>query len=331
MADLTVVIVSYNTKDMTLALLESLKDEADQIIVVDNASTDGSLEVLSEWSHRSSAHRLIANDRNVGFATANNQAFRLCTSRYVLLLNSDTLVRPGDLRKLTTWLDCNPEFGGCGPRLIFPDGSPQFTMGPHPTLWTFIVRFLGLKKLLPTRALRKNIAQMLGPLLGPTLQAYMNPPDSHSGAIDVDSLSGAALMVRKELIDQVGGLDGGYFMYLEDCEWCIRIRKAGWRLAYLPDVSILHYVGASYSAPNKRSFREINPESFRSIMRFAHQHFGAPARLVLKSTISASLLGKCVLILVTALGRNRVELPQTIRHVVRNIGIIWRYQFQAQA
>ncbi len=323
---LTTIVVSYNTEGLTLDCLASLAQEDCEVIVVDNASHDGSAASLQTWQRSlPDRHHLILNDENVGFARANNQGMKQARGRYVLLLNSDTVVQTGQLGQLVAWMDAHPDVGASGPRLVYPDGTPQPSPSPVPTAWMYVVRFLGLKHLLPSPVLKRWVARLLRPLLGKALVSHMDPGTDGASGSEIEYLSGAALLVRKEVIEQVGGLDDGYFMYLEDVDWCIRIRRAGWKLGFVPDVDILHYAGASFKGDRlKKSYRAANPESFKSIMRYLHTYFGAGSRLAVRTVITLSLAVQSLWTLPRLLGSDRAAAVAFIRGNLRNMAIVWQ-------
>ena len=199
--------------------------------------------------------RLIRNAENIGFARGNNIGIAASTGRYVLLLNSDTIVPPGTLARLVAFMDAHPQAGACSPRLLQPDGTPQpYAFGCDPTLGYLLRR--GVNRLLFRRPLHD--------------WAVAEP-------IEVDWVSGACLLVRREAIDQVGGLDEAMFMYFEDNDWCRRMRLAGWQVYYVPTVEITHIGGASLKQ---------NPAAraayYRSLAHFYEKHYGWPGRLLLK-------------------------------------------------
>lgn len=229
---LSVIIVSWNVKDLLLQAIDSLTatwegtQEDLEIIVVDNASSDGTpgmLRANAEHVH------LLVNKENRGFAAANNQGLAIARGRYVLLLNSDTQVRPKALQRLIAYLEAHPDTGLVGPRLLNSDGSVQSSRRRFPTLPILFLESTWLQKLLP-RA---------------TLAWYYMADVPDDVPQDVDWVTGAAMLVRRETVSQVGPLDEGFFMYSEELDWCHRIREAGWRIAYEPAAEVVHYGGKS--------------------------------------------------------------------------------------
>ena len=230
--DLTVVVPSYNTRDLMEQTLRTVLEASAglevEVIVVDNASRDGSAEMVER---KFPEIGLIRNDRNLGFAAANNIAFRRSRGRYVLLLNSDTIVRPDTLRCLVQFLDDHPEAAAAGCKILNPDGTLQLeSRRSFPTPMAAFYKLSGLSRLFPDsrRFGRYNLTYL-----------------DEEQVSQVDALSGSCMMVRRRVIDEVGPLDEDYFMYGEDIDWCFRMQKAGWKIYYVPDTEIIHFRGES--------------------------------------------------------------------------------------
>ena len=237
--DLSIVIPSYNTRDLLEQALHTVMDAATalevEILVVDNASRDGSADMVAATFPQV---QLIRNEENVGFAAANNQALRRVNGRYVLLLNSDTIVRPDTLRCLVEFLDAHPQAGAIGCKILNPDGTLQLSCRRGlPTPMAAFCKMSGLSRLFPNspRIARYNLT-------------YLDPEKTH----EVDALSGSCMMVRKEAMDQVGMLDEAYFFYGEDLDWCFRMRESGWKIFYVPQTEIIHFKGESSRAEQMR-------------------------------------------------------------------------------
>lgn len=235
MTGLSIVIVNWNTGDLlrrcVASLVAAAPAAAHEIIVVDNASSDQSLAGLRRDQAASALFhdgrlRIVENAENRGFGAANNQAFALSRSSFVLLLNPDTQMVPGAIESLIAVLHADPRIAACGPRLVNPDGSLQISVWRNPpTAWEIVLSNLRLYRLLPGR-IRGEL------LLGPHWR--------HDRRRSVRMLSAAALMVRRETIDAVGGFDERFHMYGEDNEWCLRIVRAGWLLVFEPAVVVRH-------------------------------------------------------------------------------------------
>lgn len=229
--DISVVIVSFNTRDMTIDCLQSLLDHKGalnlQIIVVDNCSSDGSSDALRQKFPQID---VIDSPTNGGFAFGNNIGFEQAVGRYVLLLNPDTRVHAGGLETAVQHMDHNRKVGVVGPKVLLDNGDQQSSM----------IHFLSLTQLfwiifIPSLWMRKTS------LFGDLRYAGL----SRDQANDVDAVSGCFMLARRNVLEQIGGLDQRFFMYGEESEWCFRINKAGWLTRYLPDIEILHYGAAS--------------------------------------------------------------------------------------
>lgn len=226
MVDLSVVIVNWNVRELLKECLASLV-EAKEVIVVDNASTDGSGQMVRElFPHV----KLISNQSNTGFPRANNQGIRASQGRYVLLLNPDTQVLNDALSAMVTHMDAYPRVGVLGPQLLNSDGTVQSSRRRFPTLATAFVESTILQRYLPHSSL---------------LQRYYCEDIPPNTIQEVDWVTGACMTVRRETIDEVGLLDEDYFMYSEELDWCFRIKKAGWKIVYLPSARVVHHYGQS--------------------------------------------------------------------------------------
>jgi hypothetical protein len=225
--DLSIIIVNYNTRRMTLDCLESvyanLGNLSAEIILIDNASTDGSVEDVQT---RFPDTHVICNAENRGFATANNLGFAIATGRHVLLLNSDTIVRGQVLAASVAYMDDRPDVGAMGCRVLNTDGSLQHTCTSYPSLLNLTLLCVGLDRLKP-------------------FDRYRLTRWARDNERDVDIVSGCYLLVRREVIEKVGGLDEAFFFYGEETDWARRIRKAGWRLRFAPVGEIVHHGSGS--------------------------------------------------------------------------------------
>ncbi len=227
--DLSVVIVNWNTEALLRDCLKSVFGTVEgitfEVIVVDNASSDGSVAMLKVEFPQV---RRIENYDNRGFAAANNQAFRIMTGRYALLLNSDTVLTDGAVHELYTFMEEHPEaVMACG-QLLNADGSKQNSIASFPTLLSLLVNVPLLETLFPGKYPSKR-------------QDYQRP-------IEVDSGIGACLIVRKSAIDGVGGLDERYFFFFEETDWARTMRDAGWKIYHVPTARIYHFQGKSVGA-----------------------------------------------------------------------------------
>jgi hypothetical protein len=223
---LSIIVVNWNTRDITRNCLLSIREHVTgvdyEVILVDNASSDGSAEMVRlEFPEV----RLIANDQNVGFGRANNQAMRVARGKLFLLLNSDTLVIDDSIQRLANFIESDSGIGIAGCKLLFEDRTLQSSCSRFPSIRLALLEDLMLYKLLPRPA--------QGELL---LGGYW----PHDRARDVDCVWGAAMIVRREVFEQTDGFDERIFMYGEDLEWCMRVRDREWRISFTPDSSIIH-------------------------------------------------------------------------------------------
>ena len=238
--DLSIIIVNWNGGSLLTRCVETVFSSAPkisyEIVIVDNASTDDSVTQLraSAIASQMIANeqlRIIFNSENRGFGAANNQAFALTDSQYLFLLNLDTEVRPGTIDKLIQKLNSDPKIGACGPKLVNTDGSTQVSVFFNPPcVWHTILSQLWLYRLLPRR--------LRGELL---LGWHWN----HDRERSVPMLGGAAILAKREVIENVGGFNERFHMYAEDNEWCWRITKSAWKLVFVPDAVVLHHGGQS--------------------------------------------------------------------------------------
>lgn len=275
MSDLSVVIVTWNARAVLLDCLESLEREVlgrrdpgrmdVEVLVVDNGSADGTVEVVRErypWAE------LIALPENLGFAAGNNVGLRRAKGRHAVLLNSDTVVFRDALESCVRYLDDHPEVGVVGPQLLNPDGSLQNCIHNHPSLLTELVPKGLLETLFPRR--------------------FPSKRRTHPGPIDVEAVLGACLFVRREVLESVGLMPEDYFFFLEETDWCFRIRAAGWRIVHLPGVHIVHVFGAS---TKKKMPAETRIEYHRSLYHFFRKNRGTgPAAAVVLLRVLKGLL-----------------------------------------
>jgi N-acetylglucosaminyl-diphospho-decaprenol L-rhamnosyltransferase len=233
MASMAVAIVNYNTCEQLRACLATVQAEAPgEVVVVDNASSDGSVEMvqaLYPWA------QLHPNKTNFGYGAAANQAISSCTAKYVLLLNSDTRLSAGALQALADYMDSHQRAAVIGPRLANPDGTLQASCYPFPTpLNTFLEN--STMAILLGRLIRRYI-----PLLR---NSYLRTWP-HTSARVVPWVKGAVLVIRRKAFDAVGGFDESYFMYFEDADLCYRLNALGWQVHFAPVTTVVHVGGAS--------------------------------------------------------------------------------------
>jgi GT2 family glycosyltransferase len=270
MIDLAIIIVNWNTRDLLRKCLTSLyhytTDISYDAFVVDNASSDGSPEMVAQ---EFPSVRLIRNSENVGFSKANNQAIRLTSSRYVLLLNSDTELTSNVLKEMVVFMDTHPTVGVAGTKLLNPDGTYQYSCDCFPRT--------------PLILLRDKIMDLCCPGNTMTRQGKMAQWDYNTN-FAVDYLIGAVLVIRRQTLDHIGLLDEQFFMYAEDIDWCYRAASAGWETYYLGEMSISHYNrGSSEKTPEASSqLRKLRTES---LLKFYQKHHGVFSVVMVKLLI----------------------------------------------
>ena len=251
MVDLSIIIVNWNTKEYLLHCIDSILQKKGsipmEIIVIDNGSRDRSGE---EVKRQFPGLRLIENGRNLGFAKAVNQGLRVSSGRYLLLLNPDTQLREGAIENLVSFMESHAEAGVAGAQLLKGDGSKQNSIANFPSL--------------TTELLNKNLLRRLFPKKFPGKEKDYPEP------IEVDSVIGACMMVRRDVLDQVGLLDEDYFLFLEETDWCYRIKRAGWRIYHVPQAEAYHFQGKSAETVKKRA----RVEFYRSRYQFFKKNRG---------------------------------------------------------
>ena len=248
MPEVSAVVVSYNAAPWIERCLDSLRGTEAEMIVVDNGSTDGTLEIVREKFPEAR----VLEEENRGFGAGNNAGMRVASGRYFLLLNPDAWLTDGALEKLVAFADERPDAGVVGPRLLNPDGSLQRSVRGYPTPWRIATEYFFLRKLAPrSRA----------------LNAFFGQQFDHESVREADYLFGACLLVRREAVDSVGGFDEDFFLMSEEVDWCYRFREAGWKVLFYPGAEVFHVVGAS-----------LNPRQFHAIVRghlqFLRKHRG---------------------------------------------------------
>ena len=245
--DLSVIIVSFNTSKLTLQCIKSVLNSVNnlryEIIVIDNASTDGTLRQIRKSKIKNQNEKvkikIIENKENLGFAKANNQGIKIASGRYILLLNSDTVVKKNSVENLIKFAENTPDAGAVGVRLLNPDGTIQPSVFFLPTIWRAVKQYwLGEEGLLDKYA-----------------------PDGNSPT-EVESLVMAAFLITPKALENVGLLNERYFMYFEDLDYCRRIKVNNLKIYYLPTSEIVHQHGASgKKVGDKKQFERLNQSS----------------------------------------------------------------------
>jgi GT2 family glycosyltransferase len=271
--DVSVVIVSYNTVKLVDACLRALHSAVGrssyEVVVADNASSDETVQMLrQQWP----TVRVLEMGANLGFARANNRAFAESTGRYVLLLNSDTEPLEGALDELVAFLDTHPGAGVAAPHLLNSDLTDQGTARAFPT---------------PAAALfgRKSWLTRMFPGNRWSQRYLVGRQHQGDSPFAVDLVSGACLMVRRDIVSRVGPLDEGFFMYWEDADWCRRIGNAGYGVYCVPAARVIHHEGQSSTGRPARLVWEFHS----SVFRYYTKHHTGVAAVLLRPAVAAAL------------------------------------------
>jgi hypothetical protein len=272
--DVSIVIVNWNTREFLRDCLSSIyaqtRDVSFEVIVVDNASSDGSAAMIREECPQAV---LIANERNRGFAAANNQAMAVAKGRYMLLLNPDTIVLDGAVQKSVAYADKRSDIGVVGCQVWENESVIQQTCARFPSVWSTLVLAAGLCRMFPRSR-----------LLGSERMVGWKRDDER----DVEVVSGMFMLVRREAIDDVGLMDEDYFVYAEETDWCHRFWKAGWRCVFTPTARIIHRDGGSKSTEQVSVKMYVQMQ--KSLLIFQRRRRGLFAWLGVKTVYTVSMV-----------------------------------------
>lgn len=285
MSGVTAIIVTYNSADAIDACVAPLLEAGAHVVVVDNASSDATLQHVPE------SVEVVANADNRGFPAAVNQGIaRAGGSTTVLLVNPDCVVPPDTVRALHAFLGEHPDVGLVAPRLREESGAVQISAHPLGSFST----------LLANRA-RRVLPQAVADRFGESYDVCLHATEP----TDVGMTIAACVAIRADVLERIGGLDEGYFMYLEDMELCLQIRRAGYRVVYLPTVEARHVGGAS---SGDRS--HVWPHHSRSLLRFHARHRPRTFQLVRATLVARAVLGMGVGLGQDAVAAARHEPPR---------------------
>ncbi len=253
--DLSIIIVNWNTCEITCACLESIFSQETvlryEVIVVDNGSRDDSVKQINERFPRV---KMIANDQNMGFAAANNQAIDIANGSYVLLLNSDTIVLEKCLDKAVQLLEANPSIGCIGAKAFNKDMTIQVNCFRFPSLLDEVLTLFCMNKFFPNSNFFNRMR-------------YGNLSEDLPREVEV--VAGCFMLVRRIAIEKVGQMDATFFMYAEEMDWCRRFRMAGWKVLYAPEVRIIHFGGQSSQHMKSKMILQLRA----GILQFVNKHY----------------------------------------------------------
>lgn len=270
-AEVSIIIVSYNTKALLRQCLDSITEAGItvpyEIIVVDNASVDGSAEMVAE---EYPGITLVRNDENLMFAKGNNQGIVLAASKYILLLNSDTVIHRVMVDGLVAFMDSHPKAAAVGPKVVNPDGSLQSKGAPLPSVTQTALAICGV---LQNNRLEKPTSKVL--------PGYCWREDDIR---KVGWISGCCMMLRARVVKAIGGLLEELFFYREEVEWCYRAQKAGYEIWYYPAMSIVHLGGMSVTPDFRRQINQTDM-ALRDVRTFIEATVGVGAGLMMAMTI----------------------------------------------
>ncbi|MCP4357907.1 MAG: glycosyltransferase family 2 protein [Chloroflexi bacterium] len=270
---LSIVIVSWNTCQLLADCLYAVYAHAPacefETWVVDNHSADDSVPLVKTQFPQV---KLIENSKNVGFASANNQAFRQCSGEYVLLLNPDTKVEPDAVQLLVDFLDTHPQAGAAGSRLLNSDGTLQPSCYPLPTLSRELWRMFHLDKLYYYGQYNMAVWDTVAPR-------------------EVGMLQGASLLVRRAILQRIGLMDSTYFMYSEEVDLCYRLRSKGWQLYWVPQSQVIHYGGQSTKLVAPQMFEQL----YRGKIQYFRKHHGSRKASIYKTILFTAALPRVIL------------------------------------
>lgn len=294
--DISIIIVSWNTRDILRDCLTSIAKQTHkthEVIVVDNASTDGTAAMAqSEFPDV----KLILNDENKGFAAANNQGLDISTGRHVLLLNPDTIILDNAIDVITEWVDQNPDSGCVGCQVFEDENTIQQTCFADPGLLSIFLVELGLHRLAPHSR-----------LLGWPEYRYWDRKTQR----DVDVVSGMFMFVPRSVLEKVGSLDDAFFIYVEEADWCRRIRNAGYRCIFLPIARIVHLEGGSKSTEQIKSKMYVQKQKSKVI--YIRKHNGIIGFYVAKTIFCIAMLIRLTLFAPVDLVKNDIRAKAHVR------------------
>jgi GT2 family glycosyltransferase len=280
MAELSLIIVNWNVEEYLRKCLNSIFDHPPktdfEIIVVDNASTDNSVKMIKE---EFPLVKLIANAENVGFSKANNQGYAISSGKKIFFLNPDTIVPKGSIEELMNFLNNAPSASAVAPKLLYPDGTLQPSVLRFPTISAMFVRTIFVEGLWPNN---------------PITRSYLMHDFDYNSAIEIDQPMGAAIMVKRDILEKVGLFDEASFMFFDEVDLCYRIKKAGYKIFFTPSAQIIHHLSKSV---NKWGVMNLSKNWTKSRNHFFRKHYGVLALALLYLFDFLRVIIICALIL----------------------------------
>lgn len=252
MGEVSVIVAAHNARDYIERCLDPLTETSNEVITVDCASADGTGEFVRR---RFPAVHLVQLAENRGYGAALNEGMRVASGPFFLLMNGDAWPRPGAIEKLTAFAEQQPSAAVIGPKLLNVNGTLQPSVRGFPTLWRLATEYFFLRWFAPSSR---------------ALNAFYGASFDHRSIRDVEFLVGAVLLVRREVVEEIGGFDTSFFMFNEEVDFCYRVREAGWRVVFYPDAQFVHLGGASARRDWPRMYRE----QLRSHLRYLAKHHG---------------------------------------------------------
>lgn len=276
MIDLSIIIINWNTKEALLNCLNSIANTVKgikyELIIVDNASTDGSAEAIAQ---KYPSAKIIKNDYNLGFARAVNQGMNKAQGKYFLSLNSDTRVNAGALELMIKFMDENPSVGIAGAQLINEDNSLQNSFDNFPNLATVLLNKSALRLLFPSK--------------------YLNKDNQPATSFEVESVVGACMIIRPSALKDTGYFDEDYFIFLEETDLCLRMKRKGWKVMALPDAKVYHLQGET----KKQILIPTKIEYLNSLYKFFHKNKSTLTYLTIRIIYPFKLLCQAVFTLIS--------------------------------
>lgn len=318
MIDVSIIIVNYNTKDLIKNCIESIyknvKNISFEIIVVDNASKDDSVEMLKNQFKQV---KLIESKINGGFAYANNKGIKVSSGRYVFLLNSDTVILKDVIEKMVKYMDDNESVGLLGPKLLNADLSHQTSISAFPTFKREVYHMYKLKNVLKVPFIKSFFVKFSDKFGSKDVQQYMKNFQPIDKPQEVQVLVGAALLIRRKVIENIGMLDERYFMYYEEIDFCYKASQNGWSRVYFPYGEIIHLIGQSSEKISQITFYE----RYRSMILYFRKNHGKFKEIQVRINLIIALLFRVIALLILSIFKRSDIIKNNIKVYIKTIGM----------